>query len=92
MVKKTKLVFWLQIQSELHFSTKNWCQNFEMYHLTAKKSILAELKRTLLEQLVPQQNQNNKCRVYILSKSGYSCKPLLAVLRKVIIREVKITN
>ena len=44
----------------------------------------------LLLQDVPQQNQNNKCRVHKLSKSGYSCKPLLAVLRKVIIREVKI--
>ena len=53
-----------------------------MYHLTAKKSILAELKCTLLEQLAAARrsaaNQNNKCRVYILSKSGYSCKPLLA--------------
>ena len=42
----------------------------------------------LLLQDVPQQNQNNKCRVYILSKSGYSCKPLFAVLRKVIIEAI----
>ena len=60
--RKQNWSFGFRFSQNCIFSTKNWCQNFEMYHLTAKKSILAELKRTLLEQLAAARRSAAKSK------------------------------